>query len=169
MRMGHLLDDVAFPKLVKVRQRFPVSEPIDVEEEIVRELSRPEIASTVSKGQRIAVAVGSRGVADIARITRAVVRQLRELGGEPFIVPAMGSHGGATAEGQADVLAHLGITEETVGAPVMSSMEVVELGKSPSGVSVRVDKLAYNADAIVVINRVKLHTAFRGPIESGLM
>jgi len=166
---GQLLNDVVFPRLVKARQNFPGPEPVDVEREILRELSRPQITSRVDQGKRIAVAVGSRGIADIDRIVRGVVKQLKELGGEPFIVPAMGSHGGATAEGQADVLAHLGITEETVGAPVMSSMEVVQLGASASGVPVYVDKLAHGADATVVINRVKPHTAFRGPIESGLM
>ena len=169
MDMGQLLEDVAFPKIVKARQNFPSPEPIGIEREIARELSRPQIASRVQRGSRIAVAVGSRGIAEIDRIARGVVKQLKELGGEPFIVPAMGSHGGATAEGQADVLAHLGITERTVGAPVMSSIEVVEIGTSPSGVTVYVDKLAHSADATVVINRVKPHTAFRGPIESGLL
>lgn len=164
-----LLSDAVFPRLVKARQDFPSPEPVDIEREIVQELSRPEIASTVGKGKRIAIAVGSRGVAEIDRIAKAVVKQVKELGGVPFIIPAMGSHGGATAEGQADVLAHLGITEETAGAPVVSSMEVVQLGTSPSGVPVYVDRQAHGADATIVINRVKPHTAFHGPIESGLM
>ena len=169
MDVGNLLGHVVFPKLVKARQKFPVSGSIDIEEEVAWELSRPDIASKLSRGQSVAVAVGSRGIAEIDRIARAVVRQLKEMGTEPFVIPAMGSHGGATDEGQASVLAHLGITEETVGAPVRSSMEVVNLGTSPSGVPVCVDKLAHTADATVVINRVKLHTGFRGPVESGLM
>lgn len=164
-----LLGDAVFPRLVKARQDFPSPEPVDVEREVLQEISRPEIASTVGEGKRIAIAVGSRGVAEIDRIAKAVVKQVKELGGVPFIIPAMGSHGGATAEGQADVLAHLGITEETAGAPVVSSMEVVQLGTSPSGVPVYVDRQAHEADATIVINRVKPHTAFHGPIESGLM
>ena len=169
MQMGQFLDHVTFPRIVRARQKFPVREPVEVEVEIERELSRPEIASTVKAGQRVAVAVGSRGVAAIDRVTRAVVKRLKEMEAEPFVVPAMGSHGGATAEGQVKVLAHLGITEETVGAPIRSSMEVVKLGTSSSGVPVYFDKLADTADATVVINRVKLHTGFRGPIESGLL
>lgn len=169
MKMGDLLADVVFPKLVKARQSFPSPPPADVEREIARELSRPEIVSRISKGQRIAVAVGSRGISGIDVIVRGVVSRLKELGTSPFIVPAMGSHGGATPEGQAKVLECLGITEETVCAPVLSSVDVVRLGTSLSGVPVYVDKLAYGADAIVVVNRVKPHTGFRGPIESGLM
>ena len=134
MDIGPLLNDVVFPRIVKARQSFPCPPPADVEGEILRELARPEIASRVGAGKRVAVAVGSRGIAEIHRITRAVVAGLRGLGAEPFIVPAMGSHGGATPEGQAEVLARLGITEAATGAPVMSSMEVVRLGTLPSGV-----------------------------------
>lgn len=169
MRIEALVKDVPLPRIVKVRQKFPATPPLDVEKAVERELSRPEIAARVKKGQRIAVGVGSRGVASIDRMVRGVVRKLKDLGAEPFIVPAMGSHGGATDAGQANVLAHLGITEATVGAPVRSSMETVTLSRSPSGVTVYFDKTAYEADAIVPINRVKLHTAFRGPVESGLL
>ncbi|MBI2871964.1 MAG: DUF2088 domain-containing protein [Chloroflexi bacterium] len=169
MQMDQLLDRVTFPRIARARQKFPARKPVDVEAEIERELSRPEIASKVKPGQSVAVASGSRGIASIQKITRAVVTQLKEMGAEPFIVPAMGSHGGATAEGQVKVLAHLGITEETVGAPIRSSMDVVRLGTSPSGVPVYFDKLANSADATVLINRVKRHTGFRGPVESGLL
>jgi hypothetical protein len=102
-------------------------------------------------------------------LTRTLIEEIKAVGAEPFIVPSMGSHGGATAEGQRDVLRHLGISEETMGAPILSSMEVVEIDRLPNGLPVYVDKYAYEADAIVVINRVKPHTAFRGPIESGIM
>ncbi len=168
-RMGNLLDDIVFPKLVKARQRFPSPPPVDIPAQVRLELTKPEIASRVKRGARIAVGVGSRGVAHIDIIAREVIRNLKALGGQPFIVPAMGSHGGATAEGQINVLRHLGVTEESAGAPIVSSMDVVPLGRSPSGVDVFVDKNAYNADAIVVINRIKPHTLFRGPVESGML
>lgn len=115
----------------------------------------------------VAVGVGSRGVARIDEVTAALVEALKEAGAEPFVVPAMGSHGASSAEGQAEVLRHLGVSEETVGCPVRATMETVLVGETPEGVPVHVDKNAYEADAIVVVNRVKPHTAFRGTVESG--
>jgi len=115
----------------------------------------------------VAVGVGSRGVARIDEVTAALVEALKEAGAEPFVVPAMGSHGASSAEGQAEVLRHLGVSEETVGCPVRATMETVLVGETPDGVPVHVDKNAYEADAIVVVNRVKPHTAFRGTVESG--
>ena len=115
----------------------------------------------------VAVGVGSRGVARIDEVTAALVEALKEAGAEPFIVPAMGSHGASNAEGQAEVLRHLGVSEESVGCPIRATMETVLVGETPSGVPVHVDKNAHEADAIVVINRVKPHTAFRGTVESG--
>ncbi|MFH1480306.1 MAG: lactate racemase domain-containing protein, partial [Pseudomonadota bacterium] len=112
---------------------------------------------------------GSRGVANMALILRHLVRILTELGARPFLFPAMGSHGGGTAEGQLEVLRSLGITEESMGAPLISSMEVVEIGRSSFGFPVLVDRNAAEADGIVVVNRIKPHTEFEGPIESGLM
>ena len=115
----------------------------------------------------VAVGVGSRGVARIDEVTAALVEVLKEAGAEPFVVPAMGSHGASSAEGQAEVLRHLGVSEETVGCPIRATMETVLVGETPSGVPVYVDKHAHEADAIVVVNRVKPHTAFRGTVESG--
>ena len=115
----------------------------------------------------VAVGVGSRGVARIDEVTAALVEVLKEAGARPFVVPAMGSHGASSAEGQAEVLRHLGVSEETVGCPVRATMETVLVGETPDGVPVHVDKNAYEADAIVVVNRVKPHTAFRGTVESG--
>lgn len=164
-----MLQDVALPKMVKIRQKFPATEIKDVAQTVRDQISRTEICSRVQPGMRIAIAVGSRGMADIALIARVVVEELKILGAQPFIVPAMGSHGGATAEGQKAVLAHLGITEESTGCPILSSMETVELGTVPSsGLPVLIDKYAYEADGIVVINRIKGHNAFSGPVESGL-
>jgi hypothetical protein len=120
-------------------------------------------------GDRVAIAVGSRGVADISILAREVVNAVKSVGGCPFIVPAMGSHGGATAEGQKEVLEQLGVTEQFIGAPILSSMDVMEVGRLPSGLPIYTDKHAYEADKIIVINRIKPHTSFRGPLESGLM
>jgi hypothetical protein len=115
----------------------------------------------------VAIGVGSRGVGGISEVVAALVGFLKEAGADPFIVPAMGSHGASTAEGQARVLAHLGVSEETVGCPVRATMETVKLGETPAGVAVYMDRNAYEADSVVVVNRIKPHTAFRGNVESG--
>src|SRR5215210_4281057 len=115
----------------------------------------------------IAVGVGSRGVGRISDVVAALVGFLKEAGASPFVVPAMGSHGASTAEGQADVLRHLGVSEERVGCPVRATMEAQKIGETPSGVPVYMDQNAFEADAVVVVNRIKPHTAFRGTVESG--
>jgi hypothetical protein len=132
------------------------------------ELRRLELAERLQPGASVAITAGSRGIADIDLVLRTVVEVVRELGGVPFIVPAMGSHGGATVEGQRHVLAEYGITETSVGAPIRATMEAVEVGQLPNGAQVWFDAYAAAADATIVVNRVKAHTAFRGPIESGL-
>jgi Lactate racemase N-terminal domain len=167
--INDLLKDVPIPKMIKIRQNFHAPEIADVPKAVHKSMQQANVLHRISPGDRVAIAVGSRGVADIAIITREVVNAVKQAGGKPFIVPAMGSHGGATAEGQKEVLIHLGVTEEFVGAPICSSMEVVEVGRLDNGLPVYTDKLAYEADKIIVINRVKPHTAFRGPVESGLM
>ncbi len=164
-----LLADIALPKMVRVRQKFSAPEVDDVAAAVHEEIRRPEIARRVKPGMRIAVGVGSRGVAEIELIVRVTIEELKRLGAEPFIVPAMGSHGGATAEGQRQVLANLGVTEASAGCPIISSMDVVELGALDNGLAVLMDKHAYEADGIIVINRIKAHNAFSGPNESGLV
>ena len=164
-----LLQNVPLPRMVKIRQRFAAAAVADIAGAVAAEMARPGTGERVRPGARIAITVGSRGIADIAAIARATVAEVRRRGGEPFVVPAMGSHGGATAAGQAEVLAGLGVTEESVGCPIVSSMEVVALGKLESGLTVFIDRQAAEADGIIVLNRVKPHTAFRGPSESGLV
>ena len=115
----------------------------------------------------VAIGVGSRGVGRIDEVVAALVGFLKEAGADPFVVPAMGSHGASTAEGQAEVLAHLGVSEERVGCPVRATMEAVKVGETPAGVEVFMDRNAYEADSVVVVNRIKPHTAFRGEVESG--
>jgi len=168
--LEQLLDPIPLPRTLRIRQRFDDDHIADVEAEVASKLASSGQLERIKPGQRVAVAVGSRGIDRIDQIARATVRMIKARGAAPFIVPCMGSHGGATAEGQAEVLAHLGVTEESVGAPVRSSMEVVELGRLENGLPVYADRIAAKeADAIVVINRVKPHTAFRGKVESGLL
>ena len=164
-----ILQDVALPRMVRVRQTFSASAIGDVAAALRSELCKPVIAHRIRKDMRIAVAVGSRGVAEIPLIVRIVVGQIKAAGAEPFIVPGMGSHGGATAQGQIEVLAGLGITETSMGCLIVSSMDVVEIGVLPNGLPILLDKNAMQADGIVIINRIKPHTAFSGPIESGLV
>lgn len=158
-----------YPKLVKVRQNFETPELPDVEAEARRQLARPEVASLVKPGARLAVLVGSRGIYAIDRIVRTVLDELKALGAEPFIVPAMASHGGATAQGQRDLLASYGITEQAMGVEIRSDMVPEQIGVTPSGVKVYFDVNALHADGVIPINRIKCHTAFRGATESGLM
>lgn len=167
--IDELLRDIPLPRMVRIRQNFHAPETRDVAQAVHDAMRATDVLSRISKGDRVAIAVGSRGVADIPLLTRETVRAVKSVGGEPFIVPAMGSHGGATAEGQKDVLAQLGVTEAFVEAPILASMDVVEVGKLPNGLPVYTDKHAYEADKVIVINRIKPHTAFRGPVESGLL
>ncbi len=157
-----------YPSFYKITQTFDETAVSDVEGAVRAELARFEPPGTIQPNQTVAVGVGSRGVCDIDRLTETVVSYLKSLGLSPFVFPAMGSHGGATPEGQISVLAELGVTEERVGAPVRATMDVVSLGVVESGAEVFVAKDALEADHIVVINRVKPHTAFRGEVESGL-
>ena len=156
------------PRFVLAEQFFPYRAVSDIPEHIRKELGQSGIAGRVPKGARIAIGVGSRGIANIATIVKSVVQFWKEQGAQPFLFPAMGSHGAATAEGQADVLAHYGIHEATMGAPVISSLDVVSLGKTPEGMETFIDKHAYEADGIFLVGRVKWHTDFSGALESGL-
>ncbi|WP_088834126.1 lactate racemase domain-containing protein [Paenibacillus tyrfis] len=164
-----LLQDIPIPQMVRIRQKFDGTRLERPTEDLERELAKPGTIDRIKPGQQVAVAVGSRGVANIAAFTRTTIDAIKRAGAHPFIVPCMGSHGGATAEGQKEVLHHLGVTEEAMGVPIRSTMEVVQIDQLPNGLPVYVDKYAYEVDAIVVINRVKPHTAFRGKIESGIM
>ena len=161
--------DINFPQMVTIRQSFVADKIDDIEAAVAAELAKPEIRGQFQAGQSVAVTVGSRGISNIARITKAVIDNLKALGVAPFIVPAMGSHGGANPEGQREVLASYGVTEETMGVPIRAEMDVVLVGHTPDGVEVYVSKPAMEADGIFVVGRVKPHTAFRGKVESGLM
>jgi len=158
-----------FPRMVKIKQRFQTNPIEDLAGTISAEFKNVSAADHIRQGQRVAVTAGSRGVNNIADITKATIEELLKLGADPFIVPAMGSHGGATAEGQRELLNHFGISERTMGVSVNSSMEVVSLGSTKDNIPVYIDKHAYTADHIIAINRVKPHTDFEGVIESGML
>ena len=158
-----------YPQMYSVRQSFSRERESDVRAAVERELEKISATIRMEPGVRVGVTVGSRGIRDIAVVTRAVVDVLKTLGARPFIFPAMGSHGGGTAEGQAAVLHRYGITEASMGCPILSSMATVEIGRSGEGIPVFLDKQASEADHIVVVNRVKPHTEFKGEIESGIM
>ena len=156
------------PKMYRVRQQFDETCLTDIEGTVRRELVKPKICALVKPGMRVAVGVGSRGIQNLSRIVETTVKGLKELGAKPFIVSAMGSHGGGTEEGQREVLAGYGVTEERLGVPVVTTVDTVHLGDCANGRPVWFDRAAYEADLIVPINRVKLHTDFVGPIQSGL-
>jgi hypothetical protein len=155
--------------MVKVRQTFDRPRVVDFEGELVRKLRESGALAKVKPGHNIAVTAGSRGIVSLPLMLKILVSEIKRAGGRPFLFPAMGSHGGATAEGQRDMLVGMGITEEVVGAPIRATMETVVVGTSDNGFPVHLDKYAFEADGIVVINRIKPHVAFRGPCESGLM
>jgi hypothetical protein len=155
--------------MFRVRQTFSGPRLDDVPAAVRDALGKLDLSKRIKPGQSVALTAGSRGIANIAVILKSAVRCLRDLGAQPFLVPAMGSHGGSTADGQRHILESYGITESFVGAPIRSSMEVVEIGRTPEGWPVYLDKNASTADHIGVVARVKPHTSYHGPIESGWM
>ena len=157
-----------FPRLLVVRQKFPDRKIPDVAAAVRSQLAASGFAGRLKPGSRVAIGVGSRGIHNIATIVRNVVEYWKEQGMHPFLFPAMGSHGAASAAGQAEVLAHYGITEATMGCPLISQLEVVSLGKTADGIEAFMDKVAYDADGVMLVGRVKWHTDFAGKIESGL-
>ena len=158
-----------YPNIFRLRQLFDAPEVSNVAGEVENQLSRLQLAEKIQPGQTVAISAGSRGIANIHIIIKAVADHLRSLGAEPFIVPAMGSHGGGTAEGQQGIIEGYGITEEFCQCPIKASMETVIVCDAKEGFPVHFDKHAYGADHVVVVGRVKPHTNFNGDIESGLM
>ena len=157
-----------FPRLLVVRQKFPDRKIPDVAAEVRKQLAASGFAARLKPGARVGIGVGSRGIHNIATIVRNVVDYWKGQGMHPFLFPAMGSHGAASAEGQAQVLAHYGITEASMGCPLVSQLEVVSLGTTAEGIEAFMDKVAYDADGVMLVGRVKWHTDFAGKIESGL-
>jgi hypothetical protein len=157
-----------FPRLLVTRQKFPNRAIADVPAEVEKQLAASDFGARVQPGARIAIGVGSRGIHNIATIVRSVVRYWQSQGMRPFIFPAMGSHGAASAEGQTNVLAHYGVTDAAMGCSIVSHLDVVSLGKTSDGIEAFMDKSAYESDGVMLVGRVKWHTDFDGKIESGL-
>lgn len=156
------------PALHRVRQRFNRERLEHVRETVLSEMEKEEIAGKITPGARVAVGVGSRGIKNLFEIVSTVICEIKKMGGNPFVVSAMGSHGGGTEAGQREVLSGYGITEENLGVPVITKVDVVKLGETKKGIPVYFDQAAYEADLIVPINRIKLHTDFVGELQSGL-
>ena len=159
---------MAFPRMLRIRQQFHAPRIDDVPGEVQRQLSALNLGEKIKPGETVAITAGSRGIANIAEIIKATVEHFKKLGAVPFIVPAMGSHGGGTAEGQRKIIESYGITEEFTGAEIRASMETVIVDQTPQGIPVHFDKHAYEADHVLVCGRIKPHTGFVGEIESGL-
>ena len=159
---------MSYPRLMRVAQHFEAPTVDDIPGTVRDQLARLNLSARVKPGQSIAIPVGSRGIANIALIVKSLVQELKSLGGKPFLVPAMGSHGGGVAENQQGIIESYGVTEAFTGAPIRATMETVEVGRTPEGVPVHFDRFAFEADHVAVVGRVKLHTGFNGEIESGL-
>jgi hypothetical protein len=136
------------PVMSKIRQALPAEHIVDVPGKLRSELSKAGLPQRIKPGSRVAITVGSRGIADITTVIRTVIDELKDIGAQPFIVPAMGSHGGATAEGQIQILEEYGFREASMGVPILASMDTVELGKARNGTPIHMDKNAYQADEI---------------------
>jgi hypothetical protein len=167
--INKLLNDIPIPRVVKTRQNFERPVLGDVEAALLDRLRKSRVLDSVRPGMSIAVGVGSRGISNQPLILRILIRELKAKGTEPFIFPAMGSHGGATAEGQQNLLARMGVTEQAMGAPIRATMDVVNMGTAENGLTAWFDAYAAAADGIVLVNRIKPHVSFRGKYESGLM
>jgi hypothetical protein len=167
--LNGLLAGVPIPRMARVRQAIETPPALaDVPQAVHDALAGAGALPLLTPGARVAVGIGSRGIGELPAIAMQLLDELHSRGCKPFIVPSMGSHGGATAQGQAAVLRHLGISEESTGVAVCSSMETVPIGTTPDGIVVHLDRYAFEADAIVFVARIKPHTAFHGRYESGL-
>ncbi|MBT3345549.1 MAG: DUF2088 domain-containing protein [Gemmatimonadetes bacterium] len=159
---------MSLPAMIRVRQQFEAPEVDDIAGTVKAQIAGLSLQGKVKAGDSVAITVGSRGINEIALITKSIVEAVKQLGGEPFVVPAMGSHGGGTAEGQRHIVESYGCTEDYIGCPIRSTMEVVQVGTVEGEVPVYFDKYAAEADHVVVAGRIKPHTGFVGEIESGL-
>jgi len=155
-------------KLIKIYQKFDNKKINNIAEVISDEFKRIQLDQKIIPGMIIGITVGSRGIDNLQLIIKSIISEVKKRKGKPFLVTAMGSHGGATVEGQKEILTNYGITEESMGVPIKASMETVELGQLENGLPVYFDKIAYHADGVIVLNRIKVHTAFKAEIESGL-
>lgn len=166
--INSLLKDIPLPRMVALETAFDRPVLADVARSFRENLRSSGVLSAIRPGMSLAIGAGSRGIANLPLVTRTLIEELKQAGARPFLFPAMGSHGGATPEGQTAVLARMGFTEEAMGVPIRATMAVVQVGSTPDGLPAYVDAIAAQADGIIVVNRIKPHTSFRGKIESGL-
>jgi len=164
-----LLHSTPIPEVARIEQKFDRPVIRNIEDDFSSKLHNSGVLKEIRKGWRAAITVGSRSISNGPLIVKLLVKELKKRGAEPFIIPAMGSHGGAAAEGQRNMLESMGFTESYVQAPIRSSMEVVRLGTTDRGLPVYIDRYAHKAEAIIIFNRIKPHVSFRGNFESGLM
>ena len=157
------------PRFCRVRQKFDSHQIVDIPDAVRKQLASLRLKDHIREGDSVAVTAGSRGIANIVEITRSTIDFLQEIGAKPFVVPAMGSHGGGTAEGQVKVLASLGMTPDSLGCEIRASMETVTVCEHRLGFPIHFDRNAFEADHVLVVNRVKAHTGISGPLESGLV
>lgn len=167
--ISKILDPMPLPRMYRVRHHIEGSAIRDIAREVRVQLSSQNVMVNIKNGQNIAITIGSRGIVNQPLTVKTLVEELKKAGANPFLIPAMGSHGGATAKGQIEIMHDLGFTEAYIGAPIKASMETVRIGETPSGLPVYIDKYAHEADGIILVNRVKVHTSFTGKIESGLI
>ena len=168
-QINEILDNIKLPQIMKVSQTFDNTKLDDVEGDLNQKLIYKNIKDKIKPGMKITITGGSRGISSYKELMKTIVSFVKKCGATPFIIPSMGSHGGGTSEGQENMLKKLGITKESVGCEIISSMDVVEVGRTSKDLPVYIDKNAANADGIILLNRVKLHTSFRGKYESGLI
>lgn len=168
-KINNILEEIKLPQVTKVKQIFDKTSIDNVEEEIKKLLNEGNFKNKIKRGKTVAITGGSRGISHYKIIMKTIVDFVKSEGGIPFIVPAMGSHGGGDAKGQKYILEKLGITQENMGCEIKSSMEVVEIGRTVKGLPVYIDKNAFDANGIILVNRIKAHTSFRGEYESGLV
>jgi len=166
--INSILQDIPLPRMVPIETTFDRPVLINVARALREKLQATGVLAAIRPGMKLAVGAGSRGITNLPLVTRTLLEELKKAGAAPFLFPAMGSHGGATPEGQTAVLQRMGFTEEAMGVPIRATMEVVQVGTTPDGLPAYVDAIAAQADGIIVVNRIKPHTSFRGRIESGL-
>ena len=160
---------MGYPRILRIRQQFDRPRVADIAATVSSQLERLDLGRRIRPGQSVALTAGSRGIANIPLVLKATADFMKRLGARPFLIPAMGSHGGGTAEGQRKIIESYGITEEFVGVPIRASMDTIQVGTAGDGFPVYLDKHASEADHIAVVGRIKPHTGFHGPIESGLL
>ncbi len=162
------IDEIKLPKMYKIKQKYADDKIDDIDAWIFEQMEKTIQDKQSYKGKRICITAGSRGIPNLDKIILSIIKNLKNWGAEPFVIPSMGSHGGGSVEGQLEILRGYNITEESMGVPILATMEVVQVGELPDGTEVYCDKYAYEADGIVLLNKVKPHTDFRGKNESGM-